>query len=71
VSGGHGFGIGAGRGRGFVAGRAFHGGGNAHVGRLHHRGFRSFAFGGPIYNYGYSCWDWYPTVYGYVRTWVC
>jgi hypothetical protein len=69
MSGGHGFGIGAGR--GFVAGRAFYGGGNFHVGRLHHRGFRSFAFGGPIYGYGYSCWEWYPTVYGYVRTWVC
>src|SRR5262245_35544653 len=66
---GHGFGIGAGR--SLVAGRAFHGGRNVHVGRLHHRGFRSFAFGGPIYGYGYSCWEWYPTVYGYVRTWVC
>jgi len=24
----------------------------------------------PIYGYKF-CWEWYPTVYGYVRTWVC
>jgi hypothetical protein len=41
------------------------------------RGFGSFAFsGGPAYAYGdyygdYSCWQWYPGRYGYVRVWVC
>jgi hypothetical protein len=73
--GGRGFG-----GRGFaMAGHggarafAFHGG---HFrGARFHRGFRSFAFyGGPVYSdyYGdYSCWQWYPGRYGYVRIWVC
>ena len=45
------------------------------IGARFHRGFRSFAFyGGPVYSdyYGdYSCWQWYPGRYGYVRIWVC
>jgi hypothetical protein len=51
---------------------AFHGGGQFHRGRFH-RGFRSFAFyGGPVYAYSdYSCWQWYPSRYGYVRIWIC
>ena len=38
-----------------------------------HRGFRRFGFwGGGLYAYsGYSCWRWYPGIYGYVRVWVC
>ena len=75
--GGRGFG-----GRGFaMAGHggarafAFHGGQFRHA--RFHRGFRSFAFyGGPVYAYSdyysdYSCWQWYPGRYGYVRIWVC
>jgi hypothetical protein len=55
---------------------AGHGGARAfafHHGGRFHRGFRSFAFyGGPVYAYSdYSCWQWYPGRYGYVRIWVC
>jgi hypothetical protein len=83
--GGHAMGGGFG-GRGF-GGRGFamagHGGARAfafHGGQFHgarfHRGFRSFAFGGPVYAYSdyygdYGCWQWYPGRYGYVRIWVC
>jgi hypothetical protein len=55
---------------------AFHGGGQFHGARVH-RGLRRFAFsGGPAYAYSdyygdYSCWQWYPGRYGYVRVWVC
>jgi hypothetical protein len=68
--------VGHGGARAFVG----HGGARAfafHGGRFHgarfHRGFRSFAFyGGPVYAYSdYSCWQWYPGRYGYVRIWVC
>jgi hypothetical protein len=57
-------------GRGFAAGHAFHRGGNFHTGRFH-RGFRSFAVGGPVYGYNYGCWQWYQSAYGYVRARVC
>jgi hypothetical protein len=34
---------------------------------------RRFGFwGGGLYAYNsYSCWRWYPGIYGYVRVWVC
>jgi hypothetical protein len=70
MGGGHGFGMGGGRGMGDRL--AFHGGGRFHVVRFN-RGFRGFGFyGGPIYAYNdYSCWQWYPGRYGYVRIWLC
>ena len=45
--------------------------------RILDRGLRRFAFsGGSAYAYSdyygdYSCWQWYPGRYGYVRVWVC
>jgi hypothetical protein len=70
--GGGGFAMG---GHGSARAFAFHGG-QFHGARFH-RGLRRFAFsGGSAYAYGdyygdYSCWQWYPGRYGYVRVWVC
>jgi hypothetical protein len=39
-----------------------------------HRPFfrRRFFFGAAAWpGYGYSCWRWRPTVYGWRRVWVC
>jgi hypothetical protein len=76
--GGRGFGGGrfAMGGHGAARAFAFHSGGQGHGARVH-RGLRRFAFaGGSAYAYsdyygGYSCWQWYPGRYGYVRVWVC
>jgi hypothetical protein len=39
--------------------------------RFHHRNFFAFGFGGPIYDYAYTCWTQVPTRYGWRWVYVC
>lgn len=39
--------------------------------RFHHRNFFAFGFGGPVYDYAYSCWNQVPTRYGWRWVYVC
>ena len=39
--------------------------------RFHHRNFFAFGFGGPINDYGYTCWNQVPTRYGWRWVYVC
>jgi hypothetical protein len=39
--------------------------------RFRHRTFFAFGFGGPVYDYAYSCWTQVPTRHGWRWVYVC